>query len=67
MSQGASVQVRGQLWELALSPSHMSPRDQTQVVKLGVRHLHTASLLTSSMVVVSAGLVIHLGLTKLCA
>ena len=50
------------MWELVLSLSHVGPRDQTQVVKLGDRPPHALSLLTSSMVVV-----IQLGLTKLYA
>jgi len=48
------------LWQLVLSFSHGGPRDQTQAVQLGGRHIHTASSLISSMVVVSAGLVLHL-------
>lgn len=44
--QGAHVQIRQQLWGLALSSHHVGLRDQTQVTKLEGEGLHPLSQLT---------------------
>lgn len=41
------VEVRGQLWESVLTFNSKYPRDQTQVNRLGGKHLYPLSIFTA--------------------